>query len=320
MTSANRPRIIIGLVYVVLAIACGITLILGLQANSPAGTVVGAVGLIAAATTAPVALLLAGLSGRVADVTPLGRQVERIHEHSMLSDNAKRVLFREREMQLLRSAIEDDIARGDYNAAITLCEEMANLFGYREEAEAFRSRITQARQEQYEFEVQAAVDQFELSLGERNWAAVHQQAARIRRLYPDSHIVDELDQRIQLARHEHKSELESRFLDAARREDVETAMDLLKQLDLYLGRDEAGRLTEVAEGVIMQHRENLGAAFRIAVNDHHWSEAAQLGSAIIAEFPNTQMAAEVRSMIEVLRTRAGQAVGKIGTVTDFSSD
>jgi hypothetical protein len=190
MTGANRPRIIIGLVYVVLAIACGITLILGLQANSLAGTVVGAVGLIAAATSAPVALLLAGLSGRVADVTPLGRQVERIHEHSMLSDNAKRVLFREREMQLLRSAIEDDIARGDYNAAITLCEEMANLFGYREEAEAFRSRITQARQEQYEFEVQAAVDQFELSLGERNWAAVHQQAARIRRLYPDSHIVD----------------------------------------------------------------------------------------------------------------------------------
>ena len=40
---------------------------------------------------------------------------------------------------------------------------------------------------------------------------------------------------------------------------------------------------------------------------------------IIAEFPNTQMAAEVRSMIEVLRTRAGPA-GKIGTVTDFPSE
>ena len=87
---------------------------------------------------------------------------------------------------------------------------------------------------------------------------------------------------------------------------VETAMDLLKQLDLYLGRDEAGRLTEVAKGVIMQHRENLGAAFRIAVNDHLWSEAARLGETIIAEFPNTQMAAEVRSMIDVLRTRGGQ--------------
>jgi hypothetical protein len=307
LTDANRPRFLICFVYAIVAVACGAALALGLRANSQAAILGGAIGLIAAATTAPVALLVAGLYGRLRDVEPIGRQVDRIHEDTMLSDNAKRVLYRDREMQLLRSAIEDDIARGDYNAAITLCDEMANLFGYREEAEAFRSRIVQARQEQYELEVQAAVDQFEVSLGERNWAAVHQQAARIRRLYPDSHLVGELDRRIQMARHEHKGELESRFLEAARREDVETAMGLLKQLDLYLGRDEAGRLTEVAEGVIVRHRENLGAAFRIAVNEHRWSEATQLGETIIAEFPNTQMAAEVRSLLDVLRSRAGQA-------------
>jgi hypothetical protein len=281
-------------------------LVLGLQANSLAGKLGGAIGLIVVVTTAPLALLLAGLLAPLREVGPIGRQIGSIHEHSMLSDNAKRVLFRDREMQLLRSAIEDDIARGDYNAAITLCDEMANLFGYRGEAEDYRSRIVQARREQYEFEVQAAVDQFEVSLGERNWAAVHQQAARIRRLYPESHLVGELDRRIQMARLEHKGELESRFLDAARREDVEMAMDLLKQLDLYLSREEAGRLTEVAEGVIVRHRDNLGAAFRSAVNEHRWREAAQLGETIIAEFPNTQMAAEVRSLLEVLRTRAGQ--------------
>jgi hypothetical protein len=307
LTGSNRPRFLVGLLYAIVAVACGTVLVLGLRANSLAGTLGGAIGLIAAATTAPVALLLAGLYGRLREVGPLGRQVDRIHEHTMLSDNAKRVLYRDREMQLLRSAIEDDIARGDYNAAITLCDEMANLFGYRAEAEAFRSRIVQARQEQYELEVQAAVDQFEVSLGERNWAAVHQQAARIRRLYPDSHLVGELDRRIQMARHEHKGELESRFLEAAQREDVETAMDLLKQLDLYLGRDEAGRLTEVAEGVIVRHRDNLGAAFRIAVNEHRWTEATELGETIIAEFPNTQMAAEVRALLDVLRSRAGQA-------------
>ena len=304
---ASRPRFFIGLLYVVLIIACGAMLVLGLQASSLAGTLGGAIGLIVVAATAPVALLLAGLLARLREVGPIIRQVDRIHEHTMLSDNAKRVLFRDREIQLLRGAIEDDIARGDYNAAITLCDEMANLFGYREEAEAFRSRIVQARREQYEFEVQAAADQFEVSLGERNWAAVHQQAARIRRLYPDSHLVGELDQRIRMARHEHRGELESHFLEAARREDVETAMDLLKQLDLYLNRDEAGRLTEVAEGVIVRHRENLGAAFRTAVNDHRWRKAVQLGETIIAEFPNTQMAAEVRSLLAVLQSRAGQA-------------
>jgi hypothetical protein len=305
-SGANRPRVLIVLVYAAVAVACAIWLATGLATGSPVGKIGGAVGLVVVAATAPVALLLAGLATHLRDVAPVGRDVSGIHEHTMLSDAAKRVLFRDREIQLLRSAIEDDIARGDHNAAITLCDEMANLFGYREEAEAFRSRIVQARRDQYDLEVQAASDQFEASLVERNWAAVHQQAARIRRLYPDSHLIDELDRRIEMARREHKNELESLFLEAARREDVEAAMDLLKQLDLYLNRDEAGRLTKVAEGVIVRHRDNLGAAFRMAVNEHRWLEAVQLGETIIGEFPNTQMATEVRSMIEVLRGRAGQ--------------
>jgi hypothetical protein len=59
--------------------------------------------------------------------------------------------------------------------------------------------------------------------------------------------------------------------------------------------------------VIVRHRKNLGAGFRRAVNEHRWSEAAHLGEKIIGEYPNTQMAAEVRSLLEVLRSRAGQA-------------
>jgi hypothetical protein len=309
---SRRTRNLIAFIYAILAVICAAALATGLATRTPGLWLGGGVGLIVTIATAPVAVLLAVLLGRLHEVMSVGRDLSGIHEHTMLSDAAKRVLFRDREISLLRGAIEDDIARGDYNTAITLCDEMANLFGYRQEAEAFRSRIVQARREQYELEVQAAADEFEASLAERNWAAVHQQAARIRRLYPDSHLVGELDRRIELARLEHKGELESRFLEAARREDVETAMSLLKQLDLYFDRDEAGRLTEVAEGVIKRHRDNLGAAFRMAVNEHRWAEASALGETIIAEYPNTQMAAEVRSMIEVLRSRAG---GKLGTVT-----
>ena len=73
------------------------------------------------------------------------------------------------------------------------------------------------------------------------------------------------------------------------------------------GVDHRERLAEVAQGVIVRHRENLGVQFKLAVNDHRWAEAARLGDTIISEFPNTQMAAEVRSMIDVLRTRATQA-------------
>ena len=311
----NRSKVWIIAVYSLLAAGSAAMTAYGLKTQAVAWILGGLLGLIVSAATAPVALLLAGLVGRLREAGPLSSELARIREHSMLSDNAKRVLFRDREIQLLRDAIEEDIARSDYNAAITLCEEMANLFGYRQEAEAFRSRILRAREEQYELEVQAAIDQFEASVEDRQWAAVYQQAARIRRLYPDSHLVDGLEQRIAQARDEHKHELETRFLKAAEEKDVEAAMALLKQLDRYLTQEEAGRLTKVAEGVIVRHRDSLGTRFRQTVGERRWADAVRMGETIIDEFPNSQMAAEVRSMLDVLRSRAGQT-----TVTAEGTD
>jgi hypothetical protein len=321
-------------------IAAGLSaviLIVGILMRSPSGAVYGLVlltvfgliaggaiagdwitisfGLLAAAiagSSVPIVFALRDLADREAPAAgglpqDLRDTLQEIHEHSMLSDSAKRVLFREREMGLLRAAIEADIAEGKYNVALTLCDEMADVFGHRNEAEAFRSRIMQARQERYDAEVQAALDHLDSLLLERNWAAVHQEAARIRRLYHDSHLIQNLDQRILQARAEHKQELEGRFLEAAQRDDVEAAMGLLKELDRYLEPAEAERLAEVAQGVVVKHRDNLGVQFKLAVNDRRWAEAARIGETIITEFPNTKMAGEVRSMIDLLRTRATQA-------------
>ena len=303
------PLVVIGLLYVIPTTMAGIMVFFGIRDDQIALTVGGGVGLVFVAAAAPLAILLAGAGGRFRDEASIRRSLEELRENSMLSDNAKRVLYRDRELQLLRNAIEDDIARGEYNAAITLCDEMSALFGQRQEAEAFRSRIAQARAQQYELEVQAALDQFDASLEECNWAAVHQQASRIRRLYPDSHLVSGLDQRIEEARNQHKTDLEARFLEAADQDDPAAAMRLLKQLDRYLSHDEASRLAGVAQEVIHRHRDNLGKRFREAVGGHQWSEATQLGESIVTEFPNSQMANEVRPMIEVLRSRAVAGVG-----------
>lgn len=230
-----------------------------------------------------------------------------IYENSMLSDNAKRVLFRDRELELLRRAIEDDIRHSDYSSGLTLCDEMANLFGHREEAEAFRLRIHQANHAAYEDKVHQAIAQLDQVLAVRDWARAHRDTASIRRLYPTHHLVLELEQRILRAREEHKRELEAEFVDAANRDDFGRAMSMLKELDKYLTREEAARLAETAQEVVVKHRDNLSMRFKMAVNDHRWAEAAQIGDQIIGEYPNTKMADEVRSMIDVLRVRATQA-------------
>ena len=271
----------------------------------------GVLGLLVIGSSLPIAINLNFYSQSSTATTPSASRSEDllslILDNSMLSDNAKRVLFRERELELLRRSIEEDISRGDYDAAITLCKDMANHFGYREEAEAFRSRIDKVRDEQYEAHVDSALKRLDALLSERNWSAAHHEAGRIRRLYPDSHLIEGLDGRIMHAREEHRNELESRFLQLAQSDDVENAMSTLKELDRYLSPEEAQRLEEVAQGVIVKHRDNLGAQFKIAVNQHRWAEASLLGKTIIDEFPNTQMAAEVSSMIDMLHTRATQA-------------
>jgi hypothetical protein len=298
-----------------LAVVYGVLLVtaVGLIAygGSTGRDVLLAVGVVSATivvASAPIAFLLLAIArgsrGNGGDrVEQLLRQ---IHEHGMLSDGAKRVLFRERELAMLRAAIEADVAEGKYDVGLTLCDEMADVFGYREEAETFRAQILQARRERYEVEVESALVGLDELLAGRDWGRVHQEAARIRRLYGDSHRVNEIDRRILQARDEHKAELEGKFLEAVRRDDVEGAMEMLKHLDRYLDQDEAVRLTEVAQGVVARHRENLGVQFKMAVNDRRWGESVRIGEELIEEFPNTKMAEEVRSMIDVLRTRASQ--------------
>ena len=268
---------------------------------------VGVIGVIVTGAASAIVLRIDEQSGMTKSMRALETSVEKLRETSMLSESARRVLYRQRELDLLRTAIEDDIARSDHNAALRLCDEMAGQFGYREEAEAFRTRIVQARRASDEAQIRAALVTLDEYLAARDWPQAHAVAARLRRLFPESHVVLELDTRILRARDEHKHELEQAFLEAAGREDVEAAFACLQNLDRYLGPDDSARLAEMATEIVTKHRDNLGVQFKLAVGDRRWVDAARIGDSIVAQFPNTRMAEEVTGMIEVLRTRAESA-------------
>ena len=75
-------------------------------------------------------------------------------------------------------------------------------------------------------------------------------------------------------------------------------------MDGYLSEEEAEPFQEVARGVIGKARENLGVQFKLALQDKDWGRALDAGERVLAEFPNTRMAAEIRDLIEGVRTRA----------------
>ena len=272
----------------------------------------GVVSLVLAAGTAAITLALrasrarasTGHTGGASHQIDLLRQ---IYEQSMLSENAKRVMYRDREIRLLHGALEQHLQNGEYNAGLVLCDALTHQYGLGQEAEAYRARIEQARQEHDAAAIRAALQQFDQVLALRDWPAAYKEAARIKRLFPESPAAFEVDRRIAAARNDHKQYLESQFIAAAEADDVHTAMETLRQLDRYMSREDAARLGETANRIVTRHRENLTNQFKSAVNEHRWADAASAGDAIIGEFPNTKMADEVRSMIDVIRTRATQA-------------
>ncbi len=227
-----------------------------------------------------------------------------IADRLLISETAKRITYRKQDREALRQAIREDIDKGDFDTAMVLVEEMATTYGYREESEVFREEITKARQADREAKIDAALASLNAIIARHDWDAAAAQASKTQRLFPDSTKTRNLTRTVQQAREQHKQNLEREFLAAASRDDVDRAVELLKELDRHLTPEEAEPFRETARGVIGKKRDNLGVQFKLAVHDKDWTTAVRVGEQIIREFPNTKMSEEVRGRLDLLRERA----------------
>ena len=235
-----------------------------------------------------------------------------INDRMLLSETAKRIAYRHDNLQMLRKTIREDIAKSDFDAALALVGELSQTYGYLEEAEVYRDQITAARMAEQEAKLTEAIARLDDILARNDFDLGGREAAKIQRLYPESERAKTLVRRVVQAREQYKHELERQFLAAAERDDVDHAMELLKELDKYLTESEGEPFRETARGVIGKKRDNLGVQFKIAVHDREWLRAVRVGEQIIQDFPNTKMANEVRGMIDLLRERAaGQQAAQV---------
>ena len=315
MAVSNHNGLIYGSYLVTGLVGAGL-LAFGISSENDLLVIVGAIGMGLAAVAAPSTAMLArpqpsagpGMGVLTEEVREVRRVLERFGEQAALSDDARRVLYRNRERELLRRAIEEDIGGRNWNAAIILCNELADRFGYRADAADFRKRIEQARAKTLNEEVAGASGGLDTLIVQRRWTDALAEAARIQRLYPESPRTEQLPTRVERARQEYRRDLERRLLEASGGDRPEEAMELLKELDGYLTEQDAEQYREIARGVIGKARENLAAQFKLAVQDRQWETATIIGQRILDEFPNSRMAEEIGSMIDGIRQRAAATV------------
>ncbi|MFN0012555.1 MAG: hypothetical protein ACKVS8_13030 [Phycisphaerales bacterium] len=266
-----------------------------------AGLVLWLIGGPASVLLAFIALESSSLAQRVDAMTVAVRSMA---AQSVLSDDARRVLNRSTEREVLRRAIMDDIGVGDWESGLLLCRELADRFGYRADAEELRQKIDQARLASIDSEVREGMALVDGLILQRQFAAAVREAGRLARLHSEEPRVAALPARVAEERERYKAELRQRFLDAAKMEQSEEAMKLMKEMDGYLSPAEGEQLREVARGVVGKVRDHLGEQFRQAVQAQSWGEAATIGRRIVQDFPNTKMAAEVRGMLDNILARA----------------
>lgn len=294
----------------ILGVLYAIALILSFTLLVKGRVEIGVGGVLLVLTTAPIAFVLAANQGTTADrellsgLDELVRVVRETGGQSALSDDARRLLNRDTEREILRNAIREEIDAKNWDAALVFVRELADRFGFRRDAEEFRQMIREARAATLESQLNDSISFLDSLIVQRRWVDALEEADRVQRLFPDSPRVERLRERVMQAKSSYKDELERKLYQCSSEGQAQEAMAILRELDPYLTPQEAEPLRELARGVIGQARENLGAQFKLAVKDRQWSRAVRLGDEIVRDFPNTRMAAEIREVLDGLRHRA----------------
>jgi hypothetical protein len=207
----------------------------------------------------------------------------------------------------MKNAIQEDINKKDWEAAYQLLEQMQSRFGYSREAAEFRQLIDSERAQAIKVIIDQTLAQVNNLCASFNWSEAQAILDGLVKQFPQNPEVIRLaEETVNNKRDQHKTRLLASWNEAVQNGEVDRGIELLRQLDQYLTPSEAEALAESARGVFKAKLQNLGANFSIAVTEKNWSGALELGQQIVAEFPNSRMAKEVQSKLDILTQRAKQ--------------
>ncbi len=260
---------------------------------------------LARAGTLAALVNLNGHMGRVQTLLQANQEkLEELTDLAPLSDQAKAMIYHDREIEAVQDVVHACLVRQEYEQAETLIARMENQLGHHEEAQRMREAVTASRQNTEEGKIAAAVDRVRQIIDQKNWGRASREAQRLVEAFGDSELVAGLPGIIAEQQTRHKRELLQRYDEAVQQNDLDKSIELLGELDRYLTPPEAAALQESARGVFRAKLHNLGVQFAIAVTEERWSDAAAVGGQIANEFPNSRMAMEVNQKLHTLRQLA----------------
>ncbi len=223
-----------------------------------------------------------------------------------LSDTAKEIVFRDGEQMELGEATLNKLHQHDFESAEAMIQTMAEQPKYSALALRLKRMAEKYRSATEEGRINQIISHIEELLDQCLWAQAAVQIETLIKTFPYSDKARTMPGRLRERKDQHKRELLADWDQAIRNKDTDRGLEILKELDLYLTPAEALALQESAASVYKTKLHNLGVDFSVAVTEKNWRKAFETGKEIVQGFPNSRMAAEIRSKMDILQERAHQ--------------
>lgn len=240
-------------------------------------------------------------------IETLSRQnnlLTRISQAAHLSDTAKEIVFRDSEQMELGEAALTKLHQHDFDEAESMINAMLESPKYNELASRLKRMAEKYRNATEEGRVNQIIAHIEDLFDRKLWIQAAAQIENLLKTFSYSDKAKTMPNRLRERKDRQKRELLADWDLAVREKDTDRGLEILKELDLYLSPSEALALRESASTVFKSKLHNLGVEFSVAVAEKNWKSALETGRDIVQNFPNSRMAAEIRSKLDILSERA----------------
>jgi hypothetical protein len=232
-----------------------------------------------------------------------------ITQASHLSNAAREIIFRETDQMELGEAALSKLHQHDFEGAAAMIETMEQTPHYQQLGAKLRRAAEKYRTATEEGRISQVIAHIESLMDQHRWAQAAAQIQNLVKVYSYSDRVKTLSSRLQERKAMRKGDLLNEWDKAIDAKDPDCSLEILKELDQYLAPDEALTLQESAKKVFKAKLDNLGIQFKNAVTEKDWTMALEIGRQIVSGFPNSRMAAEIRSKYDILQEHARKTIG-----------
>ncbi len=140
-----------------------------------------------------------------------------------LSDQAKSLLYRDREVEAVREMMHSMLARQDYKMAEELIAGVEKRPSMALDAAVMRQELETTKQASFEGKIDLAIGRVEEIISRADWPRATREAARMKAAFPHNTKIAALPQHIEEARMKHKRDLLQNYGEAVRKNDVDAS-------------------------------------------------------------------------------------------------